>query len=136
MKRHILVADDEEALLQLVSNFLRRRGFQVTTTSTADETLQVIQNVQIHLIILDLLWPDADGMELLETVKSLRPDLKIIIITGLGLRDDLVKETRERGAIGYISKAFSLDDLMQEVRRVLNTDRQSHCPDLVSEKGA
>ena len=124
MKRHILIADDEDALLQLVSNFLQRRGYTVVTASSAEETLDAIREQPIDLAILDLVWPDADGMQLLETVRSIKPDLKIIIITGMGFRDDLVKESREKGAVGYISKAFTLDDLMQEVGRVLKITKR------------
>jgi DNA-binding NtrC family response regulator len=69
---------------------------------------------------MDIVLPDADGMEVLSAVKQNHPNLPVVMLTGIGFDEELLQEAKERGAVGYVSKTLPLDQLLMEVRRVLN----------------
>jgi DNA-binding NarL/FixJ family response regulator len=71
-------------------------------------------------MILDIALPDADGLELLEKVKTSHPNLPVIMLTGMGFDEDLVSEALAKKASGYVSKTLPLDQLLMEIRRALN----------------
>ena len=119
MKQHILVVDDEKPICDLLSSFFRKRGYEVTTAATATAALRLADEVALHLMILDIALADADGLELLGTVKSAHPNLPVIILTGMGFDDELLQEALQKKASGYVSKTLPLEQLLLEVRRVL-----------------
>jgi two-component system, NtrC family, nitrogen regulation response regulator NtrX len=121
MKQHILVVDDEAPIRELLQAYLQKHGYTVTTAMTGGEALALADEVPLHLIILDvLLGEDADGLELLATLKTAHPNLPVIIMTGIGFDEDLLQEALQKGASGYISKTLPLDQLLMEVHRALN----------------
>lgn len=119
MKEHILVVDDEAPICELLSSFFRKRGYEVTTASTASEALRLADEVALQLMILDIALADADGLELLGKIKSAHPNLPVIILTGMGFDDELLQEALEKKASGYVSKTLPLEQLLAEVRRTL-----------------
>jgi DNA-binding NtrC family response regulator len=117
MKQHILVVDDEPPIRELLESYFRKHGYDVTTASDAAEALAKANHLSLHLIILDVLLPDCDGLEILEKLKSAHPNLPIIIMTGIGFDEELLQEAIQKGASGYISKTLPLDQLLMEVHR-------------------
>jgi DNA-binding NtrC family response regulator len=117
--KHILIVDDEAAIRDLLSEFFRKRAYKVSTAATPEEALSLADSVPLNLIILDVLLSDADGMEVLETIKKAHPNLPIIIMTGIGFDEELLKEAQQKGASGYVSKTLPLDQLLMEVHRTL-----------------
>ncbi|MBI4660283.1 MAG: response regulator [Verrucomicrobia bacterium] len=115
MKQHILVIDDEGSIRELLGTFFQARGYRVSSASTAAEALRVVEDTLPDVVLLDLLLPDADGLELLENFKQTHPDLPVIIMTGMGSDESLLKEARTKGAAGYVSKTDPLDKLLREV---------------------
>ncbi|HSH96403.1 MAG TPA: response regulator [Roseimicrobium sp.] len=120
MKQQILVVDDEAPIRDLLSSYFTKRGYEVTTASTADEAVRLSDEIALNLMILDIALADADGLEVLEKIKSAHPNLPVIILTGMGFDDDLLKEALRKKASGYVSKTLPLDQLLMEVRRTLN----------------
>lgn len=119
MTQHILIVDDEAPILDLLSDFFTKRGFKVTAAATAKEALKAADELPLNLVVLDVLLPDADGLELLGTLKSSHPNLPIIIMTGIGFDEELLREAQQKGASGYVSKTLPLDQLLMEVHRTL-----------------
>ncbi|MEW6306194.1 MAG: response regulator [Verrucomicrobiota bacterium] len=119
MSQHILVVDDEAPICDLLSSFFRKRGYEVSTATSAEEALRLADEIAIQLMILDIALADADGLEVLERVKGSHPNLPVIILTGMGFDEELLKEARSKNASGYVSKTLPLDQLLLEVRRVL-----------------
>ncbi len=120
---HILIVDDEASIRDLLSEFFRKRGYKVSTASNPAEALALTDSVPIQLVILDVLLEEADGMEVLQSVKDKHPNLPVVIMTGIGFDEELFKEAREKGAAGYVSKTLPLDQLLMEVHRVLKQYR-------------
>lgn len=119
MKQHILVVDDEAPIRDLLASYFTKRGYEVTTAGTADEALRLADEVSLNLMILDIALADADGLEVLGRIKAAHPNLPVIILTGMGFDDDLLKEALQKKASGYVSKTLPLDQLLMEVRRTL-----------------
>src|SRR5687768_16833087 len=119
MKQHILVVDDEPPIRELLASYFKKHGYDVTTAADAIETMRLADEVPLHLVILDVLLPDSDGLEILEQLKSAHPNLPIIIMTGIGFDEELLQESIQKGASGYVSKTLPLDQLLMEVHRTL-----------------
>ena len=127
-KETILVVDDEEDILELVRYNLSREGYGVRCAASGEEALSVIAAGNIDLLILDLMLPGMDGLELARRLKG-GPDhaeLPIIMLSARGEEADIVTGL-ELGADDYITKPFSPRVLIARVRSVLR--RQSHPPE-------
>jgi CheY-like chemotaxis protein len=119
VKKHILVVDDEPPILELLEEYLTARGFRVTAVRSAAEARQVAQADAPGLVVTDLQLEDADGLQLVEQLKVLRPDLPVILLTGVLFDPQVVEERLSKKVGAYVSKTSPLKQLLQEVRRLL-----------------
>jgi len=115
-----LVVDDEAPIRELLSSYFQKRGYTVSAAANGSEAIRILDELSIDVMILDIALADADGLELLESIKMDHPKLPVIILTGMGFDDELLKEALEKKASGYVSKTLPLDQLLMEVRRVSN----------------
>jgi two-component system phosphate regulon response regulator PhoB len=119
-KEHILVVDDEEDILELLTYNLVREGFQVTGALTGEEALKKFRSIPFDLIVLDLMLPGIDGLTVVKKIKN-DPKLgntPILILTAKGEEADVVTGL-ELGADDYITKPFSPRILIARIRAVL-----------------
>jgi two-component system response regulator (stage 0 sporulation protein F) len=116
--KKILYADDEMAMLLLISETLKEEGFEVLTASNGKEALYILDNEKnIELVILDIKMPEMDGIAALHIIKELHPDLPVILYTAYG---DLYKQDFATWASDdYITKSADLGDLLASVKRHL-----------------
>ncbi len=119
-KEHILVVDDEEDILELVQYNLVREGYQVKGALSGEEALKKVAKESFDLIVLDLMLPGIDG---LEVARQLRGDKKnqqvpIVMLTAKGEEADVVTGL-ELGADDYLTKPFSPRILIARIRAVL-----------------
>lgn len=119
MNERILVVDDEQQVRDLLDVYFRKRDFVVFQASSSTQTLQKIEEHKPDLIILDIGLGQEDGLRVLSMIKALHPDIKVIMLTGMGFVEDLLSEAQQKGADGYVSKVLPLDELLGEVTRVL-----------------
>ena len=113
----ILVVDDDPRTLRFVRDALSRAGYAPVVTGAADELPHIIRTEQPRLVLLDLLLPGRDGIELMQQVPELS-DLPVIFISAYG-RDETVARALESGAADYIVKPFSPTELVARVRAAL-----------------
>jgi two-component system KDP operon response regulator KdpE len=118
MSQRILVVDDEAPIRELLSSYFQKRGYAVTAAATGSDAIRALDEISVDVMILDIALADADGLELLEAIKKDHPKLPVIILTGMGFDDELLKEALAKKASGYVSKTLPLDQLLMEVRRV------------------
>jgi DNA-binding response OmpR family regulator len=78
----ILVVDDDPALLRLVSQILRKAGFDVLTAENGKEAMNQIESIDVDLVLTDLAMPEQDGFETIKMLRDRRPGLKIIAMSG------------------------------------------------------
>lgn len=114
--RTILVVDDNEQALSLVREALVTRGYDVVTTSKGTQVKSILESKvgeAIDLIILDLVMPDADGMELAQMILERRPSMRILVVSGYA--DEVVDGIFERRNVDFLGKPFSIRDLFARV---------------------
>jgi two-component system phosphate regulon response regulator PhoB len=119
-KEHILVVDDEEDILELVRYNLAKEGYRVTTVASGEEAMKSARSVQPDIILLDLMLPGVDGLEVCRLLKRdpKTQHLPIIMLSAKGEEADIVTGL-ELGAADYITKPFSPRVLVARLRAVL-----------------
>ena len=119
-REHILVVDDEEDILELVRYNLAREGYKVTCAATGEEALKKADSEAIDLMVLDLMLPGINGLEVARKLKGAAKtrNLPIVMLTAKGEEADVVSGL-ELGADYYITKPFSPRVLAARVRAVL-----------------
>lgn len=118
MSARILIVDDEEVVLRSCSRILADGGYQIETQPDGIGALRKIGDGHYDLIILDLMMPKMDGLEVLRRVKESHPEIKVIMVTGLAQEETAV-QAMHLGAFGYLPKPFDPDQLNQIVLRAL-----------------
>jgi two-component system OmpR family response regulator len=117
LRTHILVVDDDPQIRDLLSEYLSANGMRVSTASSGRESMKVLSEESIDLVILDLRLADEDGMSI---ARDLRDRLAIPVIMLTGVRDEADRVMGlELGADDYVTKPFSPRELLARIRTVL-----------------
>jgi CheY-like chemotaxis protein/glycine cleavage system H lipoate-binding protein len=117
-KAKILCVDDEEVILGSFRKILVLEGYSVDTVETGQEALGLIQKHHYDFLFTDLKMPLMDGVEVTKSVKHIRPDIDVIIVTGYASVETAV-ETMKYGAMDYVQKPFTEDELIEFVKKAL-----------------
>src|ERR1700761_8127369 len=124
MAADILVVDDEVDIRELVAGILSDEGYTVRTASNSEEALAGVRARKPALVLLDI-WMQGggmDGLELLDLVKELDPDLPVIMISGHGNIETAVSAIK-RGAYEFLEKPFKSDRLLLVIERALENSQ-------------
>ena len=114
----ILIVDDEQSLLDLLSVVFKKEGYAVKTALTAAGGFEVLAKAEVDLVITDIKMPGADGMDILRYARENLPDLPVILITAYGSIAQAV-EALKAGALDYVVKPFDVEELKIIVGRGL-----------------
>lgn len=118
----ILVADDVRDLQELISLWLTEAGHAVTAASNGREVIRCVQDQPFDLLVTDIIMPDGDGWDAIAEVHRLRPEMRILAISG-GSREmpasAVLRVAQGAGAIGVLKKPFSRVDLLEAVGRIV-----------------
>jgi DNA-binding response OmpR family regulator len=122
----ILVTEDEPRILAFVTRALEAEGFATDRAGDGAEALDLLRREHYDLVVLDLLLPRVDGLEVLRTLRHLDPELPVLILSA---RSDLPTKLRgfELGADDYVHKPFALDELLARVRARVRRPRAADC---------
>ena len=115
----ILIADDEETLLTMLSKELVYQGYEVCTAVDGEDAISMLQRNSFDLILLDIKMPRRNGFEVLKVIKERYPMTKVVMLTGFGDLKNAI-ESRKLGADNFIAKPYDLVDLLSTVERLLN----------------
>ena len=110
----ILVVDDNQTIVDMVSTFLRGEGYRVLGALTGDEGLKLAILSRPELVLLDIGLPEMNGLELLTRIRSMNPNARVIMVTG-NTDPDLAREAFRLGALAYVDKPFDLAYLKRVV---------------------
>jgi len=124
----ILAVDDEEIILSSFRKILVLAGYSIDTVEKGTEALGLIRKNDYDFIFTDLKMPGMDGVELTKAAKHLRPDIDVIVITGYASIETAV-ETVKCGAMDYVEKPFTEDELLEFVKAALikrNANLEKH----------
>ena len=123
MKQHILVVDDEAPIRELLAIYLDKQGYQVSTAATSEETLRLTDQQRNDLVVLDIGLAEEDGLMVLASLKKKHPNLRVVMLTGMGFVEDLLQGALHLGADGYVSKILPLDELWITIRGILGSEQ-------------
>ncbi len=118
-KKHILIVDDEALIVEATTEFLHEEGFETSSAKTAVEALQQLGKNPVDVMLLDIKLPDEDGLVFLQKVKKQYPQLPIVILTGSGYDETLMKTALDNGASGYVSKGTDMENMVIAIKRLL-----------------
>jgi CheY-like chemotaxis protein len=108
--RRVLVVDDDESFRSMVAAHLGGQGYEVTTAESGEKALRLLANSRPQVVLLDLRMPGMDGMQALQRIKDLYPDLCVLMVTGSDDRR-AAQGALALGAADYVKKPFDLDYL-------------------------
>jgi DNA-binding response OmpR family regulator len=117
----IMVVDDEERICRSVEKILRKNNYDVTCANSAAEAMEKMALQSFSLLISDIVMPNTNGLELLKLVKKEWPLTKAVMITAYASTDTAMKAIR-LGALDYLPKPFTPDELRQKVNQALSGD--------------
>ena len=112
----VLVVDDAPQICKALSDVLSASGYDVRTAPSGERALQIMESSEFDLIITDLKMSGMSGMDLIARVKERAPHLSIVILSGYGDMDDVIKAMRV-GITDYLKKPFSIDEVLDVVKR-------------------
>jgi two-component system response regulator AtoC len=116
MAYSILVVDDEELTLRTISRGLRQEGFEVFTSGSGEDALHLFQSEKPDLVLLDIVLPGIDGVEVLRQIKQSTPAAIVLMMSAYHLVDRAV-EAMKLGAYDYLIKPFHLADMISTIHR-------------------
>lgn len=119
--RRILVTEDEAPLREFISRNLRARGYEVIEASNGLEALALWETEAPHLLVLDIMMPRMDGLEVCKRIRA-RSTVPIIVLTALDAENDKVAAL-DLGADDYLTKPFGVEELLARLRATL---RRTH----------
>jgi DNA-binding NtrC family response regulator len=141
MTERILLVDDEADFLEALSERMRARGMNVTTSGAAPEALQAVEQGTFDAVVLDLMMPGMDGLEALRVLKQKDPKLQVILLTGHATVQTGVEAMR-RGALDLLEKPADIETLARRIRQasaqrmlLVSQEAEEEIKDILARKG-
>jgi DNA-binding NtrC family response regulator len=116
MSIKVLLVDDEKEFVDLLGERMVNRGMEVSSTTSAADALKIAEEQTFDAIVLDLMMPEMDGLEVLKNLKAKRPELQVILLTGHGTIEKGVEAMR-LGAMDFVEKPADLDALTEKIKK-------------------
>ncbi len=113
-----LAVDDEPSLIELLAMAMRYEGWDVRTASSGTDAVKAAREVQPDALVLDMMLPDFDGLEVMRRVRTEQPDVPVIFLTARDAVDDRIHGLTA-GGDDYVTKPFSLEELVARLRGLL-----------------
>jgi len=114
MSTKVLLVDDEKDFLDIMAERMEVRGMDVTTATSAENALKMVQTESYDAVIIDFLMPEMDGFTALKKFKASRPDLAVILLTA-NVPDEKCLEAIQLGAMDVIEKPADINRLAQKI---------------------
>jgi two-component system OmpR family response regulator len=114
----ILAVDDEASITELLSMALRYEGWEVATAASGNEAVQVAKQFKPDALVLDVMLPDFDGLEVMRRIRAFDPDVPVIFLTAKDTVADRISGLTA-GGDDYVTKPFSLEELVARLRGLL-----------------
>ncbi|MGD2089136.1 MAG: response regulator [Candidatus Aminicenantes bacterium] len=117
----VLLVDDEKFIIDVGEKILNRMGYKVLTANSGNEAIEIYEKnkEKINIVILDMIMPGLGGGETFDLLKTMNPDVKVLLSSGYSL-DGQATEILERGCCGFIQKPFRVKALSQKIRLILD----------------
>ena len=122
MSEKVLIVDDEKDFLDIIAERIRARGMDVSTTTSAEDAIHMVEEKSYDVIIMDFMMPGMNGFQTLKAIKEKKPEVQIILLTGNVLEENRI-EAKKLGALDVIEKPPDLKDLIQKIKKAKKAQR-------------
>ncbi len=116
MKPRVLIVDDEEELVQTLSERLTLRDYDVTTSQSGEDAVEKLRHYNFDVVILDVAMPGMDGIEVLREIKKIKPLTEVIMLTGHATVESAIEGMR-LGAFDFLMKPCETEELATKINR-------------------
>jgi len=137
----VLLVDDEEQFLKALSQRLEGRGMKIEAATSGEDALRQAKGKDFDAIVLDLVMPGLDGLDVLKQLRQENPDLQIIMLTGHATVEKSVEAIKE-GAVELLEKPVNMDKLLKRIgeaqrQRVILVEKKAEArvKDILNSKG-
>jgi len=127
-KIRLLLVDDEVGYLKILSKRLEKRNIDVISANTGQKAIQLLRRNDFDVAVVDLKMMDMDGIDVLDILKKLDPDIEVIILTGHG-SERAAREGIEKGAFDYLTKPCGLQNLISVIHSACDRRIEEESPD-------
>jgi DNA-binding response OmpR family regulator len=117
MSEKVLIIDDEKDFLDIIAERIRARGMDVSTVTSVDVALNMIEEESFDVVIMDFMIPGMNGFQTLKAIKVKKPEVQIILLTGYVPEEKRI-EAKALGALDVLEKPPDLKDLIAKIRGV------------------
>jgi two-component system, cell cycle sensor histidine kinase and response regulator CckA len=119
----LLLIEDDDDMLSVVEDCFEDAGLRVLTASTAEEARAVMRERggEVHIVLTDVLLPDTSGPELIEELRTARPDLAVILVSGFGVHHPSVRGVLAQPRTLFLQKPFDIDEAVERIAALLAT---------------
>ena len=114
-RMRLLLVDDEESYVNVLSKRMTKRNFEVSSALSGAQAIRILRKQDFDAVVLDLKMEDMDGIEVLKILKTMAPELPVIMLTGHG-SETAAREGITFGAFDYLTKPCDLDELIEKIR--------------------
>ena len=122
-KARILIIDDDENIRKVLQTILEDKGYIVETADTAKKAIERSEKAFYNLAVIDVRLPDMEGIELLSKLRSTKPKMRKIIVTGYPTLQNVISAVN-KGADAYLMKPFEVEKLLQTIREQLKKQEE------------
>lgn len=118
-KIKVLIADDEVEICELLQMFLEAKGYEVLTANSGKDAITSVKANTPNVLLLDKRIPDMDGLDILRAIRQFNNTLKVIMVTGADLDDEIKATMAELHVLGYLHKPILPDEVCEALAKVL-----------------
>lgn len=124
----ILIVDDDKEICEYMETFLTRDGFLVKTLNNPQEAVDEVRTGRYHIVVLDLMMPKVDGIEVLKQIRKIDSDIAVVIFTGYPSLESAVSSMK-LDAVDYIKKPFNPEEFREVIDRVMKRKGLARSPE-------
>jgi two-component system OmpR family response regulator len=117
-KMRILIVEDQPEMASLMAERLTRSGYVADNVGTLENAIEALRQYDYPIILLDRRLPDGDGVSILQSVRSMKPNTRVLLVTALRSIDERINGL-DAGADDYLTKPFDADELIARIRAIL-----------------
>jgi two-component system, NtrC family, response regulator AtoC len=130
---NILIIDDEQTQREVLTGYLKKKGYHILSAESGEEGIKLVKRLPVDIVLSDFKMPDKTGLEVLEEVRRINPEIGFVIITAYSTVENAVKAMR-LGAYDYLSKPVDLDELDIMIEKIIeNKNLKSEIKNLKSQ---
>jgi len=112
---NILIVDDEQDICTMFSKWFALKGYRVKSVLSGKEALELVGKKYFDVVFLDIVMPGVPAFEVLEKIKEISSETKVVVISGQLLDSHLIEAVQQRGASGLLQKPFKIEDILKHL---------------------